>query len=92
MQNLTPDRLMLFSQEMPLARRKRMLHKFRAFLAATEEWRKRRIHSDCVDYTTLVVELFVSGNCAAIPLHRFAHVAEKLDSFLADDESRMGLC
>ena len=67
-----------------------MLQKFRAFLAATEEWRKRRIQSDCVDYTTLVVKLFVSGNCAAIPLDRFAQVAEKLDSFLADDESRRG--
>ena len=83
---------MRFSQEVPLSRRKHMLQKFRAFLAATEEWRKRRIQSDCVDYTTLVVELFVSGNCAAIPLDRFAQVAEKLDSFLADGESRMGLC
>ena len=85
---VTLERLSKFSAAMSHARKKYMLQKFRAFMAAKEEWRKRRIQSDCVEFATVVVELFVSGKCAAIPLDRFAAVAVKLDAFLADDESR----
>ena len=87
MDSVTPTAVQEFLETMPRAETKYILQVLGAFTAAKEVWRQKRVRSDCVATTKVVVNLFASGASASVAVTQLDLVSQRLAALLHGQQS-----